>query len=159
MAVLVPGVYGTELNRLDGPFGLQIGQMRGRRIVKNAGWYNADGQKIGWGDIGADDLRRIAAEIPGEEMFIVLRQEDAHWRFHQDQPLVHQSTHLTEEFPGRDYVAKNARYIVTSGACFSVDERRFRDGEEIDRFEGVEFLVIGWDLAQAKILAATGRLN
>lgn len=55
-------------------FGLENGQMRSGRtkLTHNGVWYNGKGEKLGWGDLGADDLKRISREIEEGERFIVV---------------------------------------------------------------------------------------
>ena len=53
------GSYGAK-----GLFGLRCGQLRGKQVAHNGGWYNGLGEKIGWGDLSQDDLSRIASQLP-----------------------------------------------------------------------------------------------
>ncbi len=66
----------------DNPFGLYSSQQR--PYLHKTGWYNNRGQWLGYGDIAADDLMRIAAEIAEGEAFILVDQRDWEFkRFHE----------------------------------------------------------------------------
>lgn len=79
---LFAGVYesrrrpGTE--HIEPPFGLRHGQRRPLRglVARQAGWFNAAGERLGIGDLSTDDLARIAREIKPGELFIVVSSAD-----------------------------------------------------------------------------------
>ena len=69
---LTEGIYGlTDWKTRECPFGLRGGQKRNRPLVRTAGWFNGNAKWLGFGDLDAHDLYRIAAGIPEGEMFVV----------------------------------------------------------------------------------------
>lgn len=102
-------------------FGLCEEQTRFNKTVHNGGWYNAAGEKIGWGDLSNDDLRRLAAELPEGEIFVVLGEHDSFWPFvtHSPGPTGAQATTSAgEKAPGLAYLVEHARWFVRrGGAC------------------------------------------
>jgi hypothetical protein len=118
---LILGMYGDS--RL---FDLRTGQMRDglgeeQRLIKNAGWYNADGHKLGWGDIGPQDIKSISSGLDDDEIFVVLTE---HASFHK---FVEQYDGLSgigslakvdstaEYLPSRAYVAGKAVLALMAG--------------------------------------------
>lgn len=157
--LLKPGVYGTETNPVEGPFGLRCAQLRDYpRLAHNGGWYNAAGQKIGWGDLGPEDIGRIAAEIPPGELFIILGEKESHWAFHRQAPLAHAMVNITEQAPGQDYVARHAHFIITAQNCYAVDEYESRQGHTTTRYNGVVFQVLSAHEAMA-LVTSSGQPN
>jgi len=57
--------------------GLTDGQMRCPDTIHNGGWYNGRCEKVGWGDLNKEDFRRIKAELPFGEAFVVLCEDDS----------------------------------------------------------------------------------
>lgn len=152
---LTKGMYGTQfMATRGGPFGLECGQMHGlRKITHNSGWYNKLGEKLGWGDLSADDFRRIAAELPEGELFIVLGEHDSFWNFVVRNPGIIGSmcaTTPTVEAPGVQYVAEKCCYIIAAGKLYWVHDRpeylEVKDG--IATNEGIAFTVIPHDAAK-----------
>lgn len=47
------------------------------KVGHNHGWFNSKGEKVGWGDTCACDMKRIAAEAGGIMYF--LSEMDSHW--------------------------------------------------------------------------------
>ncbi len=73
---LEAGIYPEFSNGERQRFGLRGGQIEYfGRVIKDAGWYNKDGQKLGFGDLSAFHLARIACEIDEEEAFIVMKRD------------------------------------------------------------------------------------
>ncbi len=123
--ILVPGIYGTEFEKKMGPFGLRCGQIRSEFWLPahNSGWYNCQGEKIGWGDLSSDDLKRIAEEIPQGELFIVLSEEYSFGTFIEENPGLTGSLCTAspdEQNPGVTFVAEKCHIIVSRGVCFWV---------------------------------------
>ncbi|MES3005153.1 MAG: hypothetical protein V4690_03545 [Patescibacteria group bacterium] len=120
MPQLTKGVYGTEFNATqNAPLGLRCGQMKaGNKITHNHGWYNKFGERLGFGDLSADDFQRIMTEIEGDELFITLGEEDSHHGLMSDHP------ELEYDAPGVDYIVQHCRYVVRRGQCLRVDEVR-----------------------------------
>lgn len=62
-------------------FGLRTGQMRHPDTIHNGGWYNARGEKLGWGDLNVADYTRIQAQLEEDDVFVVLTEQDSFWNF------------------------------------------------------------------------------
>lgn len=117
--MLAKGVYGHEFDTKRGPFALRCGQYRFNEICHNAGWYNANGEKLGFGDLSDDDFKRIAENIPDGEAFIVLGERDSFWNF-VDKPGIIGALCRTKpehDAPGIKYVISCAKYIITKNRC------------------------------------------
>lgn len=102
---LTQGMFGTPFNSKRGPFGLRSGQRRffSDILAKNCGWYNRRREKLGQGDLCADDLKQISSGLEKGEVFITLPA-----RF------------SGEDAPGVDYVASNATFVITKGKMYHV---------------------------------------
>lgn len=74
-------------------------------FVQTCGWYNGNGEMIGFGDLSPQNFCRLATELDPDELFIVLREEKAI---------------AGRERPGQDYVAEHCRYIIRRGAMYLV---------------------------------------
>ncbi len=121
---LTQGVYGNEFNQSGALiFGLHCGQIRGNDIVHNGGWYNSRGEKLGWGDLSAEDLVRIATELADHEVFVILPERASFWNFvqHNPGPLGSNAvTDVTEQAPGVDYIAQECLYLIKQGVIYAV---------------------------------------
>lgn len=107
------GIHGRGSNA----FGLSDGQMRAFDYVHNGGWYNAKGEKLGWGDLDLKDLKRISEELPEGEVFVVLSESDANdfnGRRRGD------ATNFDLQAPGVDYVCAHARLIIRKDGVYQV---------------------------------------
>ena len=142
---LIMGMYGGEFSKSPDTsrlFDLRTGQMRdsyseNRRIVKNAGWYNANGHKLGWGDISPRDIQAIARDIQEDEIFVVLSEQDSFWNFVdiKDQPIALIGSlavvdSLDEHLPSRAYVAERAVMAMRPGELISTGQYGTVDGYE-----------------------------
>lgn len=118
-------------------FGLVCGQISVWRLIKNAGWYNAQGEKLGWGDLSCLNTVRIARELQSNEMFVILDEQDSYWRTVKslgyfgaeaiqtetevgvlDERLGRPSgfgikDEFAEKFPGSDFIAQRAKFVIT----------------------------------------------
>jgi hypothetical protein len=110
-------MFGTEDEPQSPLFGIRSGQARGGRtkIIQNGGWYSSSGDKLGWGDLSAEDFQRISGDLESDELIIILDEEDSFWKFkeHPD---------LSMEAPGIDYVAKHARYVIARNQFWRVEK-------------------------------------
>ena len=98
-------------------FGLKDGQERAEHpIIRNAGWYNGDGNLLGRGDMDIDDFDRISEGLRSDEMFIVLSEADVFFHFTEEFKRAKGFTGLAKE-----YVAAYATYLVSKGELFSYD--------------------------------------
>src|ERR1700686_2213735 len=110
MPQLTKGMYGDQFKRESRLFGIACGQMRAAELVHNGGWYNKDGEKLGWGDLSLSDMDRIASELEEGELFVILGEQDSFWSFVYARGLP--NIGLEETAPGKAYVADKARFIV-----------------------------------------------
>ena len=70
-------------------FGLHAGQIRSvnysncrecgidEKLVHNGGWYNREGEKIGWGDLSLGDMENVRRHLEPKGAFIVLSETDS----------------------------------------------------------------------------------
>ena len=140
---LTKGVYGGEFDSLIGPFDLMCGQMRGRGMTHNSGWYNRLGEKLGFGDLSVEDFDRIAAGLEEGELFIILSESDSFWNFvTKPGHFGYQAkTQPTVEAPGVEYVAAHAMYVIGPKQFYCSGE--FIDpGKEILQYRGLTFKVL-----------------
>ncbi|MBU6427357.1 hypothetical protein KGQ27_03975 [Patescibacteria group bacterium] len=140
-APLTKGMYGHEFHPTSEQFGLSCGQMRGEQIVHNGGWYNKAGEKLGWGDLGPRDFLRVSNEMDDGDLFIVLPEQASFWNFVTRPGIVGGMSAVKPDVnaPGVDYVAENARYIITRHQCYLVDECGFCKDKDIVLHHGVAF--------------------
>jgi hypothetical protein len=104
-------------------FGIVYGQTRPRfcRLAKNAGWYNKNGEKLGFGDLSSQDLNNISQDIKENELFIVLNESDASWYFTPTGKGA-KKPKLKEDSPGKDYVSNHCYFLVTRKKVFYVSD-------------------------------------
>lgn len=159
MAQLTRGMYGNEFNRTGTVFGLRCGQMRYRpdKITHNSGWYNKLGEKLGWGDLGASDFKRIAKELEDGELFIILGESDSFWNFvTQIGPIGSMlKTTPTIEAPGIDYVASHARFVIAQGKLYFVDDFCSSKQGVLEMY-GLEFTVLRGGHDVKKLMETVG---
>jgi hypothetical protein len=118
--LLTKGLY---LDGEDGPFGLRVGQrisMRTGGFLSKCGWYNKRCQLIGFGDLDRTALLRIAAEIPEDELFLIVFGKE--WLLHSRRevslernckevlPLKHEINFFVQ--CGRFIIGKDTFYII-----------------------------------------------
>jgi hypothetical protein len=124
MSQLVKGIYGSEFDRTGNLFGLLCGQMSGSatKITHNSGWYNKRGEKLGWGDLSAEDFQRISMGIAADELFIILGEQDSHGNFQNKRVTtgILFKKEITEAAPGVEYVAAHAIYVIAKGQLYSL---------------------------------------
>ena len=113
---LTKGMFGSEFSS-KAAYGLRCGQMNNGRRGHNAGWYNARGEKLGWGDLSQEDVDRLMAILPEGELFITLPESASFWDFVTD---IGQfgwtcATDPTVENPGIEYVLKRTGLILAKG--------------------------------------------
>jgi len=102
-SALTKGIYGFETDPKKTPFGILNNQFRTDAIVKNGGWFNFDGNKMGTGDLSLKDMLHISKEIAHGEVFFVLSETDSSW----DMP-----SGMDRSAPGKDYVLKTATWVI-----------------------------------------------
>lgn len=161
MGQLTKGMYGHEFRPTANLFGLRCGQGRGgdTKIGHNNGWYNRAGEKLGWGDLSAEDLQRISSELEDGELFIVLSEQDSFWNFVTHVGIVGSAcaTKPEVEAPGVEFVATRCRYIVAQHQIYFVDDEDYLPWRRKDHVVGgVPIKVLTRD--EAKQFIATGTL-
>lgn len=151
MAQLTKGMYGSQFERASRLFGISCGQIRSKDFVHNGGWYNRQGEKLGWGDLAVEDFQKIRRGLEDGEMFIILGEHDSFWNFATTPGLLGHNwgTKPDIEAPGIDYVAAKARFIITKDGYYFVDDYSRED--EYVNFNGLEFRVVSRANAQAFI--------
>jgi len=138
---LTKGMFGEEFGPVPATalFGLSCGQVRSRDFVHNGGWYNRDGEKLGWGDLTLADFQRIAEGLQGDELFIILSENDSFWSF-VTSPGIVPTVKPTIQSPGVDYVAEKAMYIIAPMVLYVVDHG-FRETDTVE-VAGLTFRVL-----------------
>jgi hypothetical protein len=127
-------------------FGIMIGQMRshcGRELVHNGGWYDADGLKIGWGDLSEADLVKASRELKEGEKFIVLPEGASFWNFVKFNPGptgVQATAEPSEQNPGMDYIRAEASWVVLPGRVYRITRYGGELGEQ--KRNGLKFTAI-----------------
>lgn len=141
MAQLVKGMFDSgSASHGQKIFGLSQGQCRRiRKLVHNGSWYNAAGEKLGSGDLAADDLYKISVRITNGEVFIVVGE-------------IHSGP---ADAPSVDFVAATCRYIIAKGQRYWVD-RHGDCPEDTTVQKCVQFTVVKSDAAKT-LIAELGR--
>lgn len=85
-------------------FGLSYGQIKSDAILHNAGWFNNQGEKLGYGDISYNDIENIQKDLFDDECFILLSENATSWSIPSE---------LNRMEPGIDYVKNNASWFIT----------------------------------------------
>jgi hypothetical protein len=119
---LTKGMYGNEFSGRRGRFNIRCGQVRADDYQHNVGWYNAAGEKLGWGDLSREDLKNIAAGLEPGESFILLRESASYWDF-RFPGVFNDTSGLDPEAPGADYVNAHAHIIITKNCIKHVKGR------------------------------------
>lgn len=174
---LTKGMFGSEfdLSREDIKiareiFGLSCGQMRGHDIIHNGGWYNQEGEKLGWGDLCLLDLLQISKRLQyghrGEphQWFIVLHENDSFWHFRDDASEIQAFgwlQHMKPDMhaPGIRYVVSKAAYAIAPNAIFCMgDVSNPAKMRQVEENEGLYQLLLrmpvkpkAWLWAQMKL--------
>jgi hypothetical protein len=104
MPVLTKYIFGNQIDPKKTPFGLLSGQVRHNAIITSAGWYNYNGQKLGYGDLSLQDMEKISLNISKLEIFFALTEGDSFWNIPKE---------INSTEPGLDYIANNAAWIIT----------------------------------------------
>ncbi len=145
-ARLTKGMFGHEFGRpgeASSLFGLRCGQIRSKDYVHNGGWYNRQGEKLGWGDLSLDDLQRIEQQLEEGELFIILYEADSFRAFVRSPGIIGSRSVVNPdiEAPGVQFVAERCCIIIAHGRLCYVD----RYGEQREKSfacDGVRFEVL-----------------
>lgn len=95
---------------------LSVGQMRGPdHHCHNVGWYNKEGKKLGWGDLEPNDFPRIQKLLEEGEEFWILPESESFWNFVEKVGYIGADCDVSskESNPGKEYVHKNASWLIT----------------------------------------------
>lgn len=158
--ILTKEVYGSQFGRPEGPlpFDFRCGQIRSQEISHNGGWYNCLGEKLGFGDLAAADFLKVRAEIPADELFVVLPERASYWDFGMT------ATKETEDLdilaPGVNYVADKARYAIDDEYIYIVEDTWGPRAEILDsRFGGGKWLHISHTELKNLMVFCTDKLR
>lgn len=83
---------------------LRDGQYGRDDFFHNAGWYNKEGVRIGYGDIRTDQFKALPEVLPQNEIFFILSERDSSI----DLPMGR-----SQEEPGISYVLAKALALAT----------------------------------------------
>ena len=149
---LTKGLFGHEFRSASTLFGIRCGQCRGRDFVHNGGWYNRDGEKLGWGDLAPADFLKISNELEDGELFIILYESDSFWNFVTRLGIIGSMATVKPdvEAPGVDFVAEKCCYIVAKHRLYYVDRNGYSKEETFDR-DGLQFTVLTPEAAKQLI--------
>lgn len=128
MGVLAAGMFNPkgwqeEMTPVAKAFHLHNGQMRTdeHSVAHNGVWFNAQGEKLGCGDLNVVDLPIIRANLRRNDRFVVLHENDGHidrvtrnidqYGWNGNVPQSHE--------PGPVYVATKCCWIITGPNNFS----------------------------------------
>lgn len=152
---LTKGMFGRQFRPVEARFGIFCGQLRGHELSHNGGWYNRQGEKLGYGDLDVADFQRLSRELEPGEVFIILGEQDSFWNFVTELGPVGAlcTTKPDVEAPGADYVIEHARFVITRGHLYYV-RREFDDTEPTWTYRGLTFRVISRAEAEALIRTA-----
>jgi len=108
--------------------GLHNGRQRNGAVYHNAGWYvlgktAGSCPKVGWGDLGVQDILNIENSLVEGEALFILHEEDSFWNFVTDNPGLIGAfckTTPTEQDPGLAYILAKVAGIVVKGAFLRV---------------------------------------
>lgn len=103
---LTKGLYYNSMGNAETLFGLRFTQIRGVELAHNGGWFNLKGEKIGCGDLDADDIRHIMVGLLPSEAFFVLHEGDSYCDLKRDYP------DLDPDAPGLEYVLDKAWLVI-----------------------------------------------
>ena len=116
---------------------LHDGRMRNGAVYHNAGWYvlgktAGSCPKIGWGDLGVQDILNIEAALDEGEALFLLHEEDSFWNFVTEVGVIGAfcKTTPTEKDPGLDYILAKVAGIVVKGAFFRVQSLSYKETGE-----------------------------
>lgn len=117
--------HGTPTNEARELFGISCGQIRTRDLVHNGGWYDKEGYKLGWGDLGPVDFPRIQKALEKDQVFVILSEVDSFWKFVQGPIKIMgwmQNTNPMMNHPGRKYLTEHGMMLITSTKVFCISD-------------------------------------
>jgi hypothetical protein len=141
---LTKGCFGHQFQKITVPgfeF-LTCGQIRTHEnFGHNAGWYNKNGEKIGWGDLSKKDVQNIQKALQDGELFITVSEHDSFWNFVREFGSIGSMcrTTIDEQAPGIDYVSEKSRFIIAHNELFAnAVEFWIKPGEKKE-VDGIQF--------------------
>lgn len=137
---LIPGMFPRAFQTAptDLTLDLLIGQMRHRQhqLVQNAAWFNAKGERIGFGDLSFLDIRSISRLIDEGEFFVLCGEREAH-----------------KLFLGTIRVAERCEYIIGHNKLVMINS--WGDTETTKTQGPLEFELISQEDAYKLLLTST----
>lgn len=146
MKTLTKCIYGFETDPKKTPFGLLNNQVRVDNIIQSAGWFNAEGERLGQGDLSLKEMQHIAKNIPPDEAFFILTESDSIW----DMP-----SSLDRMCPGFQYILDKAAWAIIPSIKGGVIIRirdDIKDKEDAER-DGIKFVRISRDALRKAFLS------
>ena len=127
---LLKGMYYGPTSAQDGLFGLRCDQTPPEPLLHNAGWYNANGERLGWGSLTAIDLRKIASALTQREAFVVLTEIDTFWEnapWNDSYRDILEPTEGLVDAPGPAYIARKCCFVVIKDRVMLVNRDQALD--------------------------------
>lgn len=90
------------------------------RFAKNAGWYNKEGEELGFGDLSPQNIEKLKNELLPDELFIILYEEDSWERTINEAHKKNPKKIGNGKTPGPLYVAARAWIIVAPKVVYEV---------------------------------------
>lgn len=135
------GVYGNESIGIAGPFGLRYEQMRDTQVVvRNAGWFNKRGERLGFGDLSRGDLVGISEGLNQNELFVVLNDDDSYRSFTRGEVPWDKF-----QIPGIEYIVDHFEVMVQKGLVLIPEGHQINENEglnirNVSRAEAAEII-------------------
>jgi hypothetical protein len=103
------------------PFFIKSGQLRVTEYRHNVGWYNKEGEKLGWGDLSRRDVTCISERI-GNDVFIIISEQASFWNFVTKIGNTGDDSEVStdERNPGIPYVIENCDMIIKKNTVYRV---------------------------------------
>jgi hypothetical protein len=101
---LTKGLYEDRSRFVLGQL-FDLHRFRVNDFCHNAGWFNANGERLGYGDLSTEDIKRISEGLQEGELFIVLNESDVPWTKSERHPG-------DPTAPGIRYVCEHADLII-----------------------------------------------
>lgn len=119
---------------------LNVGQIRGDDFCHNAGWYDSESNKLGWGDLSCADLDYIAQSIGPEskDMFVAMPETASFWDFVGKVGIAAALCDVSDDInrPGLEYLSQHANLAITKELIhFLLSDERFKDEEGTKQFQ------------------------
>ena len=129
ISILVAGMFDRETQVITPETQALQGLLReGQCLVDdtfhNAGWYNREGVRVGWGDISTLQLELLYTYLPVGEVLFILNEHDSSWGVPKN---------LDKYSPGVDYVVAKARAVGTPKGLITIQRKDYQgDDSPVD---------------------------